>query len=272
MTENINLWNADLHLHTNLSLCAPKDTTIRSYLDFCGSEKVDTIGISNHIYLPEMLASNGQPESNGLEHALKLLPEIQELRKTSGVNILFGCEAETFLDQGLSLAPEDGRYFDYVLLAPSHINNFPLYYAKYDITSPDSLREIIVERFLYACSLDYGVPTAICHPLYPIVSGCEEEVVNGISDSVLADCFSAAAKSGKSIEIHACLYRKNTTLDDEGLSPTYLRVLSAAKACGCKFHFGTDAHRPSSFIGKHALLHRAAERVGITQADMWKIV
>jgi len=265
----IELWNADLHLHTNLSLCAPRDTTVHTFLDNCKGEGLDTIGISNHIYLPELLRSNGQPEANGTERALKLLPEIKELRKMSDVKLLFGCEGETFRDQGISLPLEDGRYFDYVLLAPSHINNFPAFYAKYDITSPDSLRDIILERFLFACSLDYGVPTAICHPLYPIISGCEEAVVNGISDSVLADCFTTAVKCGKAIEIHACLYRETTTLDSEGLSPTYLRVLSAAKACGCKFYFGSDAHRPSSFIGKHALLHRAAERVGITKADMW---
>ena len=269
MNNSIDIWNADLHLHTNLSFCAPADTGVQTYLDLCAAEGVDTIGISNHIYMPEHLRAHGAKEARGAERVLQLMPEIENLRKTSRVKILFGCEVETFLGQQPSLAEDEAQDFDYVLLAPSHIMNFRDIYEKFDVSTPDRIRDIMLERFFYACSLDYGVPTAICHPLYPIVSGCEEAVVNGISDSVLADCFTAAKESGKAIEIHACLYRDKTALDAEGLSPTYLRVLEAAKACGCRFYFGSDAHRAQSFAGKHALLHRAAERVGITRADMW---
>ncbi|MBQ9151009.1 MAG: hypothetical protein IJX72_02070, partial [Clostridia bacterium] len=74
-----------------------------------------------------------------------------------------------------------------------------------------------------------------------------------------------------SIEIHACLYRKDTPLNEHGLSDHYLRILSAAKACGCKFHFGSDAHEPKAFVGSHDRLRKAAELVGITEDDLWDV-
>lgn len=271
MTEEHSLWNADLHLHTNLSFCAPRETQITDYLALCESEELTAIGISNHIYMPYVLEKHGFPEKRGYEYALRAAEEIRALNKTSKVKIYLGAEIETYRGFEPSLIPSEAGAFDYVLLAASHIMNTNGIYAPDDVSSPDKIRDIMLERYFYACSLDYPVPTAICHPLYPIVSGCEEEIVNGISDSTLADCFSLAAKKNIGIEIHACLYRSGTTLNEEGLSPTYLRVLAAAKACGCKFHFGCDAHRTGTFEGKHRLLRRAAELTGITPQDMWTL-
>ena len=56
-----------------------------------------------------------------------------------------------------------------------------------------------------------------------------------------------------------------------GGAETVLRPYRIAKECGCKFHFGTDAHAPDSFIGKHALLERAAHRAGICKDDLWSL-
>ena len=67
-------------------------------------------------------------------------------------------------------------------------------------------------------------------------------------------------------------FANTVELDDEGLSPIYIKMLRVAKECGCKFHFGSDAHEPSMFIGSHAKLERAAERAGITRDDLWEIV
>jgi len=60
-------------------------------------------------------------------------------------------------------------------------------------------------------------------------------------------------------------------LDEEGLSPSYIRMLSIARECGCKFHFGSDAHKPKDFVGVHSLLERAAERAGIREEDIWHV-
>lgn len=263
------LYYGDLHLHTNLSFCAPDTTVPLSYLPHLENEDVRVLGFSNHLYPKLFFDVFGVDESDGVARSMRILPQLEELREQTGAKILLGAEVEVIKGHAPSLAPEDASCFDYVLIAASHMCNVEEMYGGYDMSTPDRLRDLMLDRFYYACSLEYPVPMAICHPLYPLCSGMEEEVVNGVSDSVLSDCFSLAAKKGISIEIHSCVYRDGTTRDAEGLSPTYLRVLRAAKAEGCRFHFGSDAHAPEAFCGVHALLRLAAERAGITPDDMW---
>ncbi len=251
---------ADLHLHTNLSLCAPSETTICTYLPLCGGEGIKKIGISNHLY-----------SHKGVEHTLQIKDEIQSLQDRFSVQILVGCEMELFHGREPMLHKENASQFDYVLVAPSHIFNQMCEYENYDLSTPDKIRHLLIENFKRACHLDLGVPTAICHPLYPICAPEQQEILDGLTDAMLEECYTLAAQHDKSIEIHACLYRNSVTLDEEGLSPSYIHMLSVAKECGCKFHFGSDAHRAQDFENKHGLLQRAAERAGICEDDLWHL-
>lgn len=251
---------ADLHLHTNLSHCAPNDTTINSYLVHCAEEGIKKIGISNHLY-----------SHKGVDHTLQIKDEIRALQTSSSIEILTGCEMELYYDEEPMLQKESASAFDYVLIAPSHIFNQIQHYKNFDLSSSDKIRQIMIDNFKRACLLDLGVPTAICHPLYPIAAPNQQEILDGITDKMLEECYTLAAEHNKSIEIHACLYRDTVELDKEGLSPSYIRMLSIAKKCGCKFHFGSDAHSQEMFVNKHALLERAAERAGICEDDLWHL-
>ncbi len=261
------LCRSDLHIHTNHSYCAPRTTEVSSYLPYCAEEGIRLLGISNHLYA-EGETVHGIPY---LEYILQVRKELHALKGTTDVRFLFGCESELFPGKVPGLRPEHAHHFDYVLFAPSHIFNCIAHYDGIDLSSADKVRDLIVAQFQRACTLEYDIPVGICHPLYPICCPWEQEVVDGMTDEVLADCFTLAAKHHRSIEIHACLYRNGTALDEEGLSPSYLRLLSAAKACGCQFHFGSDAHAPDAFIGKHRLLERAAERIGLCEDDLWSV-
>ncbi len=251
---------ADLHLHTNLSLCAPRDTTISSYLPFCAQEGIKKIGISNHLYF-----------NKSIDNILQTKNEILALQDSLSVKVLLGCEMEVFPEEEPLLNKENAHHFDYVLMAPSHIFNLMDKYKNFDLSTPDKIRSMLMENFKRACLLDLGVPTAICHPLYPLCAPDQQEILDGMTDEQLADCYTLAAQHDKSIEIHACLYRNTVTLDEEGLSPSYIRMLAIAKECGCKFHFGSDAHEAKSFVNKHGLLQRAAERAGICKDDLWHL-
>ena len=261
------LCRADLHIHTSHSLCAPRTTQVESYLPYCVEEGIRLLGITNHLYA-EGGTVHGVPY---LDYILQVRGELEALREKTDVRLLFGCESELFWNREPGLHPQNAHHFDYVLFAPSHIFNCITYYEGIDLSSADKVRDLIVAQFCRACTLEYDIPVGICHPLYPICCPWEQEVVDGMTDEVLADCFTLAAKHHRSIEIHACLYRNGTALDHEGLSPSYLRLLSAAKACGCKFHFGSDAHAPDAFLGKHRLLERAAERIGLCEDDLWSV-
>jgi histidinol phosphatase-like PHP family hydrolase len=260
---------SDLHTHTNLSFCAPPTTTVESYLPLCEEEGLTVLGISNHVYSPEFLHRKGVPLSSWAPKLTALREELIQAEKSSGIRLLLGAEVENFPKTGPTLTPEEAADFDYVLIAASHIGNQRDVYTDYDLTSPDKIRKLLIDRFFAACELSYPVPMGICHPLYPLCLPDEQTVVDGISLSCLEECFSAAAERNISIEVHGCVFYRQTALNAEGLSDTYLRVLDAAKKCGCQFHFGSDAHSPEQFTGTHRLLRRAAEIVGITPDNLW---
>lgn len=255
------LCTADLHVHTNRSFCAPATTTLSSYLPLCAQEGIQTLGISNHFY-----------PSSGIQHTLQVREEVTAAQDVSCVNLLVGCEAEVFYGRPPTLQKEEAQHFDYVLLAPSHIFNLPQEYTGFDLSTSEKIRQLLFDNFKQACMLDLGVPTGICHPLYPICAPGQQEILDGMTEKQLGECYSLAAMQQKSIEIHACVYRDTVDLDGEGLSPSYIRMLSIAKECGCRFHFGSDAHTPKMFSGVHGLLARAAERAGITEYDLWDFV
>jgi len=266
--EKNGLCVADLHVHTNRSLCSPKTTTVADYIPYCECEGIKTIGISNHIYKPRVL---GVEYPQNINHALSVREEIDAIQSETDVKILLGCEVETFHSQEVGVSIADARAFDYVLLAASHIFNWKHEYEGFDLSSPEAVKKILIENFVRACEIEYDVPVGICHPLYPIMCPFESDVVDSFSDEELEACFSLAAKRRRSIEIHACLYRAGTLLDDEGISPSYVHFLEVAKKCGCIFHFGADIHVPSHFSGSHEKLEIAARRVGITEDDLWEL-
>ena len=140
-----------------------------------------------------------------------------------------------------------------------------------DFSTPEKLREFMLGRFRAACKIKLAVPTAICHPLYPILSDFEQQVVDGITDSELGECFKLASENDKAIEIHACLYRKGTKCNRDGLSPSYLRVLGIAKECGCKFTFGSDAHAPFQWEHHRQRAQAMADALGLTEEDIFEV-
>jgi histidinol phosphatase-like PHP family hydrolase len=263
---------SDLHVHTDKSLCAPRDTVPASYVPYCKDEGIRIIGISDHVYPEDMLAQYGYPEDKRVGRLLDLRPILKEDEERSGIRYLLGCEIDYFDCVGYPyISPEESVDFDYVLFASSHILNYPYMYTAYDLNSPDVLRALTIERFVAACKLDYPVPMGICHPLYPICSPHQAEIIDGISDATLKELFSMAAEKDISIEIHACLFRTDTPHNEFGLSDHYLRILAAARDCGCKFHMGSDAHAPNAFVGSHELLRKAAALLGLTEAHIWDV-
>ena len=255
--EKERLCKMDLHTHTKESRCASRLAELSGYLPFCESEGIEAIGIADHLY-----------DGRGLEAMCRTKQDAERFCGC-GVEIYIGCEAELFYTREPYLTREMAKELDYVLLSPSHIYNLIGAYTDFDLSTPESAKIILLENFKNACLLDFGVPTGIAHPLYPISAPFKQQIIDGYTEDELCECYTLAAKTGKSIEIHACVYRKGVYLDEEGLSPRYIEMLSIAKKCGCKFHFGSDAHSAESFCNKHALLERAAQRAGITKDDLW---
>jgi hypothetical protein len=89
-----------------------------------------------------------------------------------------------------------------------------------------------------------------------------------ISDDQFKRCFDAAAEKGIALEINPNMFALSANRPLEAIyNDPFVRMYRIAKACGCRFTFGADAHNASS----HANFHMAyvlAAILDIQQEDL----
>ena len=69
---------SDIHIHTNLSLCAQEDATLERYIEKAKEANLKVIGISNHLWDGAVPGASNWYAPQNVEHVLqlkKLLPE-----------------------------------------------------------------------------------------------------------------------------------------------------------------------------------------------------
>lgn len=85
------------------------------------------------------------------------------------------------------------------------------------------------------------LPTSVAHPFAPcgFSAPMQKSIVEAISDSDYADCFTLAKNLGVNIEINTGAINKSA---DDFADEPMIRVMRIARECGCTFTFGTDTH------------------------------
>jgi hypothetical protein len=78
--------------------------------------------------------------------------------------------------------------------------------------------------------------------------------------------FARAAVLGAGIELNM----SDMQFSDEE-AERVLRMFRIAKAAGCKFYFGTDAHHPDDFVGAGEVFARAAELLGLNETHKFEM-
>ena len=101
------------------------------------------------------------------------------------------------------------------------------------------------------------VPVSVAHPFAPVGSGDKRaDMLARISDDTFAELFTMAAKRGIGLEI------KPAALDEQ-----VERMYRIAKACGCRFTLGSDAHSRDKLAD---ILHAQVwlDRLSLTEYDL----
>ena len=194
---------SDLHVHTNLSPCAPRDATLAATLRAAKECGLEAIGISNHCWDSAFPGANPWYLPQDVDHVQKIRGEIAALEDDFGIRILVGAEIEA--SGFLALSPGNADKFDYILISASHTHIEELMVGYRGETAED-VRLILVERFLktVAEAADLGIPATVCHPFHPLgyPIETEAEALDGITDRMLAEILSFAAKRNIGIEAH----------------------------------------------------------------------
>ncbi|MCK5849343.1 MAG: hypothetical protein KAH23_00405 [Kiritimatiellae bacterium] len=236
--------NHDLHVHTYLSSCCgdKENQTPGKILALAEEMGLDTIGFLDHVWTNTKVEPSGWYRSQDERQIILLRSDLAPLSST--VRVLVGCEADTIAPGKFSITKEFAESLDYVGLSCSHFHMKKFVQQPKD-DSPRSVGEHLVMFFVSA--IKSGLATVIVHPFKPF--GYENQYDNAIatlSDAELFDAFSMAAELNVAIEITTSFLPPIEEKADSKVSgwsiETPFRVLSLAKAAGCKFSFGSDAH------------------------------
>lgn len=232
----------DFHIHTNLSLCAEKDTTVEYYVHKAEEIGLKKIGFANHLW-----DGNIECAITGIgDFYTKQNPEyVEQLReelatvKSDTVKTYFGCEVEYDLaHRGPSITEEVAERFDYILVPNSHTHMvmpkecFEPWqkHADFMVQAYEDIINSNVSRYI----------TAMAHPFEAVNCPHYSALIDLISDDRFKYLFHATAKKNIAVEINIGNYHEMA--DEDIVNCSQIRMFRLAKECGCKFIFGSDSH------------------------------
>ena len=259
----------DLHIHTRLSLCSQDEgQTPASILEHAKKENLHTVCITDHYWdevVPCNTAVNFWYERQNTAHIRESLP----LPTDPAVRMLFGCEADMDSDNVIGLSPEKYDDFDFIIISTTHCHHMGG--PKWVNMSNQDRANRWVERL--DAVLDSDLPlhkTGIAHlTCYLINMDSKEgylETLQLIPQSELERVFTKAAACGVGIELNADEMRFTESETD-----IIMRIYRTAKACGCKFYLGSDAHERDAFEGVNERFHRAIRLLDLKESDKFQL-
>lgn len=231
----------DIHIHTNISLCAKADATIDKYIEKAKATQLTTLGFANHLWDSAVSGASKWYSTQNIEHVMQLKKELPSSMEIDGIKLLFGCETEFTYEGKLCLAEENFDLFDYVIVPHSHTHMacvMPREYAEDNKRHAKFLMDSFMAVVEHPLSERF---TTIAHPFVP---GTKYDIYNEVQalipDSYFYEAFSAAKEKGIAIEMNGStlIYMPESRIP----SCEYVRIYSIAKECGCKFTYGSDSH------------------------------
>ena len=112
---------SDFHTHTNLSSCAPAETTVQSMLDvMCGRpDGLRAIGISNHLWDSDVPGASDWYKPQNVPHVLQIREQLKNA-DTHGAVVRVGAEVEFTAECKVAVTYEHAKLFDYLLITANH--------------------------------------------------------------------------------------------------------------------------------------------------------
>ena len=229
----------DYHIHSQLSLCSgdPEETPAR-ILAYAEANDYRAICLTDHFWDETVPGASEWYQIQNYEHICQSLP-LPQGKKT---RFMFGCECEMDKYQTVGLSRDHFDRFDFVIVPINHLHMTGLTIDEEDAPSWERRAILWVERF--HALLDKDLPfekMGVAHLTDGLTAekGQHVQIFNTIPQGTLDRLFTKAASRGIGIELNFRMDR----LTKEELAATR-RVMLTAKAMGCRFYMGSDAHEP----------------------------
>ncbi len=228
----------DLHIHSFLSSCSRcEEQTAENILKYAQANNLKTICLTDHMWDSRVEGASKWYEPQTFEHVSKSLP----LPQTEGIRFLFGCETDLSQNLTLGISREIMERVDFIIIPTTH-----MHMGGFTVRGDENAEErakLWCERL--DAVLDMDLPfykIGVAHLTCPLIYREHYlDVLKCIPEKEYHRLFNKAAEKGIGIELNF----NSLELSEE--AEMELLPYRIAKKEGCKFYFGSDAHRPKDF-------------------------
>ncbi len=257
----------DLHIHSRLSSCSndPAQTTAR-ILRYAQENGLKTVCLTDHFWDETVPGASSWYAPQDFAHisAAKPLPQAE------GVRFLFGCETE--LDRFLTLGVSKERFsaFDFIVIPTTHFHMRGYTLSEEELQNAETRANAWVKRLDAVLSMPLPFhKIGLAHLTCGLIAPTREEyraVLQHLPAAEMERLFKKAATPGVGIELNADDMRYADSEAD-----IVLRPYRIAKACGCRFYCGSDAHHPQQLDDAKRLFERAVDALALTEEDKFRV-
>lgn len=254
----------DLHIHSLISPCAGNDPrqTKEAILSYGVSSGLRLLCIADHVWDEKSESSAYVPWlhcGNDMTRARSLLP----LPQSKYCRFLFGMEVDMDLNGQLGVTREEMDKLDFLVFAPSHLHMDTFTVPRDLAPSAEVHKKLYLERMdiLLKADLPYG-KTGLAHPTCSLA--CKADPVRMfdlITDREYEEMWKRVRDKGMGVEIN--IGERYTPDELERI----MRPYRIAKAVGCKFYLGGDAHMPDETRGLIRKFQKHVDILGLTEED-----
>lgn len=255
----------DLHIHTTLSRCCSDPAQLLpNIIQRTRELGLTKIGIANHLWDSDVcICPNPWYRPQDFNNSYRVRTDLPA--GDLGIKVLFGCETEFYTDT-LALTPAHRKELDYALAPHSHIH-MGAYVMPDSCVTDSQIGAFLCESF--SKLVQRRMVNSIAHPLFPCGHEARlEGIIGSISDDRFAELCCLANDCDTALEINVGMFPGK--LQNGADSEPMMRLFHIAKACGCKFTFGTDAHSLTA-LDSIALIDPITRACGITENDLAEI-
>ena len=260
-------FDQDYHIHSNISQCSGEaKQTPENILMYAKERGLKKIALTDHFW-DETIP--GASSWYSTYHKLTDLKRALPLPKDSEVEFLFGCETDMDKNGVIGISPEHYADFDFIIVSTTHMHMKGFSITEEAHGDAVVLARLWIERFdkLLASDLPFG-KVGIAHPAsrcIAVENNMYLDVLKLIPDEEMYRLFTKARELGLGIELNG----HDMCLDDENRD-IILRPFRIAKKCGCKFYYGSDAHKKREFAADKNLFP-IIELLTLTEDDKFVI-
>ena len=255
----------DYHIHSQLSVCSrhPEQTPERilQYAKDCGLSK---IVLTDHYWDSAVPGASKWYEPQNFDH----IAQFRNLPQAEGIEFLFGCESDMDKHGVIGVPPERFDDFAFIIIPTTHLHMKGFTIREDDYCVDERVAQLWVERLDRLLDMDLpfhkiGVAHLSCYLMNKTSREAYLHTLDLIPDGEMERLFTKAAKLGCGIEINVSFAEDETD--------RVLRMYRIAKACGCKFYFGGDAHGPDQFEEFWSFAKHVVDLLDLQESDKFYI-